>query len=45
MTLHVRRTRRVLIVARDFPPAGGAPAIRIMKLVKYLPEFDGKPWW
>ena len=31
--------RRVLIVAREFPPGGGAPAIRIAKLVKYLPAF------
>lgn len=34
-----RGLRRVLIVAREFPPGGGAPAIRIAKLVKYLPAF------
>ena len=39
MTRAVDDLRRVVIVARDFPPAGGAPAIRITKLVKYLPRF------
>ena len=29
--------RRVLLVAREFPPSGGAPAIRFTKLAKYLP--------
>ena len=29
----------MLIVAREFPPGGGAPAIRIAKLAKYLPAF------
>jgi glycosyltransferase involved in cell wall biosynthesis len=29
--------RRVLLVAREFPPSGGAPAIRLTKLAKYLP--------
>jgi glycosyltransferase involved in cell wall biosynthesis len=38
-----RRQRRVLVVARDFPPAGGAPAIRLAKLVTYLPEFGWEP--
>jgi glycosyltransferase involved in cell wall biosynthesis len=33
------RLRRVLVIARDFPPASGAPAIRIGKLAKYLGEF------
>lgn len=37
------RLRRVLVVARDFPPAGGAPAIRLAKLVRYLPEFGWEP--
>jgi len=37
------RIRRVLVVARDFPPAGGAPAIRLAKLVRYLPEFGWEP--
>ena len=37
------RPRRVLIVARDFPPEGGAPSIRIVKLVKYLPLFGWLP--
>jgi glycosyltransferase involved in cell wall biosynthesis len=32
------RLRRVLVIARDFPPASGAPAIRIAKLAKYLGE-------
>lgn len=31
--------RRVLLVAREFPPSGGAPAIRLTKLAKYLPAF------
>jgi glycosyltransferase involved in cell wall biosynthesis len=39
----VARPRRVLIVARDFPPEGGAPSIRIAKLVKYLPSFGWLP--
>ncbi len=30
--------RRVLLVAREFPPSGGAPSIRITKLAKYLPS-------
>lgn len=29
--------RRVLLVAREFPPSGGAPSIRLAKLAKYLP--------
>ena len=37
------RLRRVLVVARDFPPASGAPAIRIAKLAKYLGEFGWVP--
>lgn len=32
-------TRRLLIVARHFPPSGGAPALRVTKLAKFLPEF------
>ncbi len=35
--------RRVLVIARDFPPASGAPAIRISKLAKYLGEFGWVP--
>jgi glycosyltransferase involved in cell wall biosynthesis len=31
--------RRVLLVAREFPPSGGAPSIRLTKLIKYLPQF------
>jgi glycosyltransferase involved in cell wall biosynthesis len=41
--LEAGQLRRVLIVARDFPPAGGAPAIRLSKLVRYLPEFGWEP--
>lgn len=33
------RTRRVLVVAYVFPPAGGAGVQRVTKFVKYLPEF------
>ncbi len=38
-----QRERRVVVVARYFPPSGGAPAIRLTKLVKYLPEFGWRP--
>jgi len=37
------RLRRVLVIARDFPPTGGAPAIRLAKLVRYLPELGWEP--
>jgi glycosyltransferase involved in cell wall biosynthesis len=37
------RLGRVLVIARDFPPASGAPAIRIAKLAKYLGEFGWTP--
>ena len=39
MTRSPSALRQLLVVARDFPPAGGAPAIRISKLAKYLPDF------
>lgn len=32
-------TRRVLIVAYNFPPVGGAGVQRVTKFVKYLPDF------
>lgn len=32
-------SRRVLIVAYNFPPVGGAGVQRVTKFVKYLPEF------
>jgi len=34
-----QRTRRALVVAYVFPPAGGAGVQRVTKFVKYLPEF------
>lgn len=35
--------RRVLIVAYQFPPVGGAGVQRITKLAKYLPDFGWEP--
>ena len=31
--------KTVLIIVHDFPPAGGAGVQRVLKFVKYLPEF------
>ena len=39
VTLPSAAMRRLVVVARDFPPAGGAPSIRVAKLAKYLPRF------
>lgn len=36
-------TRRVLVVAYAFPPAGGPGVQRVLKLVKYLPELGFEP--
>ncbi len=33
------RTKTVLVFVHDFPPAGGAGVQRVLKFVKYLPEF------
>lgn len=38
MTLQIAR-KRVLVVAYNFPPVGGAGVQRVTKFVKYLPEF------
>ena len=35
--------RKVLIIANEFPPLGGAGVQRTTKFVKYLPEFGIKP--
>ncbi len=35
--------RRVLIVAYDFPPAGGSGVQRALKLARYLPESGWRP--
>ena len=35
-----QRTRRALVVAYVFPPAGGAGVQRVTKFVKYLPDFS-----
>ncbi|NNF06996.1 MAG: glycosyltransferase [Candidatus Eisenbacteria bacterium] len=35
--------RRVLIVAYYFPPSGGPGVQRVLKFVKYLPEFGWEP--
>ena len=33
------KTKTVLVFVHDFPPAGGAGVQRVLKFVKYLPEF------
>jgi glycosyltransferase involved in cell wall biosynthesis len=35
--------RKVLIISYYFPPSGGAGVQRVLKLVKYLPEFGWQP--
>lgn len=35
--------RRVLIVAHQFPPAGGVGVMRMLKLCRYLPEHGWRP--
>lgn len=35
--------KRVLIVAYYFPPSGGPGVQRVLKFVKYLPEFGWEP--
>ncbi|MBN1780440.1 glycosyltransferase family 4 protein [bacterium] len=35
--------KKVLIIAYYFPPSGGAGVQRVMKFVKYLPEFGWEP--
>lgn len=35
---------RVLVVAYFFPPIGGAGVFRALKFVKYLPEYDWRPY-
>ncbi|WP_081752481.1 glycosyltransferase [Kallotenue papyrolyticum] len=36
-------TRRVLILAYDFPPRGATGVVRVAKFVRYLPEFGWQP--
>ena len=36
-------TKRVLLIAHDFPPAGGPGVQRPAKFVKYLPQFGWQP--
>lgn len=38
-SLPTERTKRVLVVAYIFPPAGGAGVQRVTKFVRYLPQF------
>lgn len=35
--------KRVLVIAYNFPPVGGAGVQRVTKFVKYLPEFGWQP--
>lgn len=35
--------KNVLMIVHDFPPAGGAGVQRVLKFVKYLPEFGWRP--
>ncbi|MFC1725340.1 glycosyltransferase [candidate division KSB1 bacterium] len=35
--------KKVLIIVNQFPPFGGGGVIRVLKFVKYLPEFDWEP--
>lgn len=35
--------RRVLVVAHQFPPAGGVGVMRMLKLCRYLPEHGWRP--
>ena len=39
LTMPGKRTKRVLVIAYVFPPAGGAGVQRVTKFVRYLPEF------
>ncbi len=39
----LREVKRVLFVAYYFPPAGGSGVQRVLKFVKYLPEFGWQP--
>jgi glycosyltransferase involved in cell wall biosynthesis len=34
---------KVLIIAHDFPPHGGGSVMRVLKFVKYLPQFGWRP--
>ncbi|HFE52934.1 MAG TPA: glycosyl transferase family 1, partial [Bacteroidetes bacterium] len=36
-------TKKVLFVAYYFPPAGGSGVQRVLKFVRYLPEFGWQP--
>lgn len=36
-------TRYALIITHDFPPAGGPGVQRVLKFVKYLPDFGWQP--
>lgn len=36
-------TKTVLVIVHDFPPAGGAGVQRVLKFVKYLPDFGWQP--
>jgi glycosyltransferase involved in cell wall biosynthesis len=36
--------KKVLIITYYWPPSGGAGVQRWLKFVKYLPEFDFRPW-
>ena len=39
----MQETKKVLFVAYYFPPAGGSGVQRVLKFVKYLPEFGWQP--
>jgi hypothetical protein len=40
---HPISDKRVLVIAYNFPPVGGAGVQRVTKFVKYLPQFGWKP--
>ena len=35
--------KSVLVIAHDFPPFGGGGVLRVLKFIKYLPEFGWNP--
>jgi len=37
-------SKKILIIASEFPPRAGGNMLRTVKLVKYLPSFDWKPY-
>ena len=39
----ITKEKKALIIAYYFPPAGGSAVQRILKFVKYLPQYGWQP--